>query len=195
MTKLERGRPLSTDTHQAILRAVPELLAQMRYAQLTFDRIAAAAGVGKAAIFRRWKSKAALVTDAIRILFETSNPSLPGSGDPVQDIKIFLGNTARMLTQSPAGSVIRNVISELRHEPQLAELMADLEQERRQLIHQLLAPLDETIDRDFMVSLLFGPVYFRWLISGEPMDEAFIHNTVEAALRGVNRTSGGSCGH
>ncbi|HET9240810.1 MAG TPA: TetR-like C-terminal domain-containing protein, partial [Oligoflexus sp.] len=167
MTKPERGRPLNPETHQAILDAVPELLASMRYADLTFDRIAAAAGVGKAAIFRRWKSKAALVTDALRIMFEASNPVLPCSGDPLQDIRILLDHTVHWLTRTPAGAVMRHLISELPHEPQLAKMIADLETARRRLILDVLAPWDEFMNRDILVALLFGPLYFRWLMTGE----------------------------
>jgi AcrR family transcriptional regulator len=185
MSKAERGRPLNPGTHQAILAAVPELLASMRYADLTFDRIAAAAGVGKAAIFRRWKSKAALVTDALRIMFEASNPRLPCSGDHLQDIKIFLGNTVHMLTRTPAGAVMRHLISELPHEPQLANLIAELEQERRRLIHDVLAPWDEFMNRDVLVALLFGPLYFRWLMTGEDLDEEFVHHVIESAWHGA----------
>jgi AcrR family transcriptional regulator len=183
MTKAERGRPLNPETHQAILHAVPELLASMRYADLTFDRIAAAAGVGKAAIFRRWKSKAALVTDALRLMFEASNPGQPCSGDPLMDIKIFLSNTVHMLTRTPAGAIMRHLISELPHEPQLAGLIAELEKERRRLIYQVLAPWDELMNRDVLIALLFGPLYFRWLMTGEELDEAFLNSVIENAWR------------
>jgi len=185
MSKAERGRPLNPETHRAILDAVPELLASMRYADLTFDRIAAAAGVGKAAIFRRWKSKAALVTDALRIMFEASNPGQPCSGDPLVDIKIFLGNTVHMLTRPPAGPTMRHLISELPHEPQLANLIAELEKERRRLIYEVLAPWDELMNRDVLIALLFGPLYFRWLMTGEELDEAFLNSVIENAWRGA----------
>lgn len=185
MNKAERGRPLNPETHQAILDAVPELLATMRYADLTFDRIAATAGVGKAAIFRRWKSKAALVTDAVRIMFETSNPGLPCSGDPLQDIKIFLGNTVHMLTRTPVGAVMRHLISELPHEPQLANLIAELESERRRIISNMLAPWDASMNRDVLIALLFGPLYFRWLMTGEVLDEEFLDHLIENACHGA----------
>jgi AcrR family transcriptional regulator len=185
MSKTERGRPLNPETHQAILEAVPELLATMRYADLTFDRIAAAAGVGKAAIFRRWTSKAALVTDALRIMFEASNPGLPCSGDPLRDINIFLGNTVHMLTRTPAGAVMRHLISELPHEPQLANLIAELEKERRRLIYDVLAPWDAYMNRDVLIALLFGPLYFRWLMTGEELNDEFVSSVIENAWHGA----------
>ena len=185
MNKPERGRPLNPETHQAILQAVPELLASMRYADLTFDRIAAAAGVGKAAIFRRWKSKAALVADALRIMFDASSPGLPCSGDPLMDIKIFLGKTVHMLTRTPAGAIMRHLISELPHEPQLANLIAEFEKEQRCLIYEVLAPWDALMNRDVLIALLFGPLYFRLLMTGEELDETFVNSVIENTWRGA----------
>ncbi len=48
-----------------ILDAVLRGLTERGYDQMTMDDVAARAGVGKAAIYRRWPSKAAVVADAI----------------------------------------------------------------------------------------------------------------------------------
>src|ERR1700752_3473805 len=49
----------------AILAAVLEGLAERGYDQMSMDDVATRARVGKAAIYRRWPSKAAVVADAI----------------------------------------------------------------------------------------------------------------------------------
>jgi AcrR family transcriptional regulator len=49
----------------AILDAVLAGLADRGYDQMSMDDVASRAGVGKAAIYRRWPSKAAVVADAI----------------------------------------------------------------------------------------------------------------------------------
>lgn len=173
---------MSEETHQAILKAVPRLLARMRYTEVTFDRIAEEAGVGKAAIFRRWESKAALVTDAVRQLFESSNPSVSRTGNVRTDIRAFVRNTAAMLRDTPAGAVIRSLISELAHEPRLSRLIADLEKERRKLILELLSPLDARIDRNQLIATMFGPLYFRWLVQQEAVGDRFAEACVDWAL-------------
>jgi len=92
-----------------------------------------------------------------------------------------------MLANSPAGAMIRNIISEIAHEPELVSLIVSLEKERRTVIYQLLRPLDQAMDRDLMVSLLFGPLYFR---CGERLDQDFVKNCVNAALRAAQHTFG-----
>jgi AcrR family transcriptional regulator len=178
-----RGRPPSRHTEEAILAATARLLASHRYSELTFDRIAAEARCGKAAIFRRWSSKASLAAAALRLMFETANPGLPPPGPPGVRVRAFLHNTAEMLGQTPAGLVIRNVISELGHEPELAALVGELEAERRRLILELLAPFAEQPgERAILMSLLFGPLYLRWLVTREPLDAGFVDACVDRVL-------------
>uniref|UniRef100_UPI0040401013 helix-turn-helix domain-containing protein n=1 Tax=Streptomyces sp. DSM 41634 TaxID=3448656 RepID=UPI0040401013 len=49
----------------AILNATLAALAENGYVNTNMNDLAARAGVGKAAIYRRWSSKAALITDAL----------------------------------------------------------------------------------------------------------------------------------
>jgi AcrR family transcriptional regulator len=60
------GRPRSEQVERAVFAAVDLLMAQgMGPANLTVERIAATAGVGKSTIYRRWAGKEALLADAI----------------------------------------------------------------------------------------------------------------------------------
>ncbi|MFG2134710.1 TetR/AcrR family transcriptional regulator [Streptomyces sp. NPDC048751] len=47
------------------MRAATELLAEGGYPALTMDKAAARAGVGKATVYRRWKSRAELAAEAL----------------------------------------------------------------------------------------------------------------------------------
>jgi len=55
-----RGRPRSDKAHRAILDAAREQLIKEGYSGLRLEHVAAHAGVGKATIYRRWRSKEAL---------------------------------------------------------------------------------------------------------------------------------------
>ena len=48
------------------------MLAESGYTALTMDAVASAAGVGKATIYRRWRTKSELVADAVAELSEKS---------------------------------------------------------------------------------------------------------------------------
>src|SRR3712207_9580596 len=55
------GRPLDPTKDQAITAAVVDVLARLGSSGFTMDEVALAAGVGKAAIYRRWAGKTDLL--------------------------------------------------------------------------------------------------------------------------------------
>jgi AcrR family transcriptional regulator len=59
------ARTLDPSVDDAILTATLELLSQQGFAAMTMDGVAQAAGVGKPAIYRRFKDKSALVAAVI----------------------------------------------------------------------------------------------------------------------------------
>src|SRR4249919_1354171 len=70
---VRRGRPRSDAAHRAILDAARELLVQDGFASLRLEHVAARAGVGKATIYRRWRSKEELAFD---LLLELATPHI-----------------------------------------------------------------------------------------------------------------------
>ena len=64
------GRPRSAKSHEAILRSTLELLAIHGYQGLSIEAVAEKARVGKATIYRRWKSKKDLAFAALRTVHE-----------------------------------------------------------------------------------------------------------------------------
>ncbi|MEU6353582.1 TetR/AcrR family transcriptional regulator [Streptomyces sp. NPDC047072] len=59
------GPPRDPARDAQILRAATELLVEGGYPALTMDKAAAQAGVGKATVYRRWKSRAELAAEAL----------------------------------------------------------------------------------------------------------------------------------
>ncbi len=59
------ARPLDPNVDQAIAAAALELLTEQGFARMTMEGVAAAAGVGKPAIYRRFRHKAELVATVI----------------------------------------------------------------------------------------------------------------------------------
>jgi AcrR family transcriptional regulator len=59
------GRKRSEESRLAILAAAFELIAEVGYAGLTIEGIAARSGTGKQTIYRWWPSKADVLMDAI----------------------------------------------------------------------------------------------------------------------------------
>lgn len=73
------ARPLDEDVTRAIEEAVVALLAEHGFAQMSMGAVAARAGVGKPAIYRRFRDKAALVTSVVARRLPVLEP--PDLGD------------------------------------------------------------------------------------------------------------------
>ncbi|MCZ4500262.1 MAG: TetR family transcriptional regulator [Marmoricola sp.] len=59
------GRPRNAEVDAAVLRATADLVGRHGYAGTTLDQVAAAAGVAKTTVYRRWTSKSALAVAAL----------------------------------------------------------------------------------------------------------------------------------
>src|SRR5215211_1459542 len=62
------GRPRDPSRDGVIRDAILHLLGEVGYGALTMDAVAAEAGVGKATIYRRWRTKQDLVVDTISVM-------------------------------------------------------------------------------------------------------------------------------
>jgi AcrR family transcriptional regulator len=175
---------MSEVTRRAILDAMPGLLAERGYTALTFDDIAQRARVGKSAIFRRWDGKPALVADVVRDVFAQINPRVPDSGDARRDLVVLLANTARLLRRGPFGVVLRSLIGEAAHNPPLAAALHQVARARSRLLITVLARMPElrAADHAELVSCLAGPLYYRLLVSGEPITAQLAARIVERVL-------------
>lgn len=114
------GRPRSTQSHQAMLQAALELLAEVGYAAMSMDAIANRAGVGKTTIYRRYASKEELVADAIESIREEI--AIPDTGNLESDIDTLIQNAAQ-ITLSPVGrQTVAMIISSASSNPQFAQI-------------------------------------------------------------------------
>ncbi|WP_251881544.1 TetR/AcrR family transcriptional regulator [Achromobacter sp. Marseille-Q4954] len=72
-----RGRPVDPTLEPRVFAATRVLYKELGWAGLTIDGVARAAKVGKAAIYKRWPSKEALIADTLKDL----SPPLPDFGN------------------------------------------------------------------------------------------------------------------
>jgi Transcriptional regulator len=79
------GRPRDPDLEPAILDATRDILIERGFAGMTVEAVARAAGSGKAALYRRWPSKRALVIAAVRALY--APPTVPDTGTLDGDLR------------------------------------------------------------------------------------------------------------
>lgn len=188
-----RGRPRRVETDRVIHTAARELLAESGYGELTIEGVARRAKVGKPTVYRRYDSKASLVAAALLETLEEANPKAPDTGDSAADARELLGNLAAALA-AEFGQAVIEIISPAARDTHLAELFRVATEDRRHLIRAVLtraADQNQLVPTDVEVAidLALGAVYFRHLVTHEPIDSAFI-DTVVASLIHDNPNSG-----
>jgi AcrR family transcriptional regulator len=165
----------SESARLAVLEAVDDLLVERGFAGVTIEGIAAKAGVAKQTIYRWWDSKTDILFDALAqdaAEFFTT----PDSGDLGADLRARLRELAAFLTNTDAGAVFRALAGQAQQDPAVAarfasEFMAGQRELDRQPFAQAASrgELSASTDLDLAVDQLVGPVYYRVLITGEPV--------------------------
>ena len=131
------GRPRSAATEVAILDAAVELLVEVGFGGMSMEAIAARAGVGKAAIYRRWSSKEEVVVASLREHACASIP-LPDTGDVRADLTAMLEGIRRAMVGDD-GPIMTAFVSEKARNPDLrAEYDRVFVQERRAHLHHII---------------------------------------------------------
>jgi AcrR family transcriptional regulator len=161
------GRPREARIDEAVRAAVLELLAERGYAGVTIEGVAARAGVGKTAIYRRFPSKAELVFEAAVHGLEL--PPAQDTGSLRRDLAALIRRIVASLTRPAAAAAIPGLIADLGRDPALATRFEQtfVAQERAVVATVLgraaaRGELQAPPDPELAHALLLGPV-FAWL--------------------------------
>lgn len=170
-------RPQITD---ALARTFFEEWARVGYSALSLDAVARKAGVGKAALYRRWRGKADMAHDLVSQLTATI-PARLESGDcgSLEADLYAMGLAGRRLMRHPlVRRIMPDLYAAMAWEPALAAALrpssAASEIKVKTLIDRAIArgELAPTVDRRLTTDFLMGPLYWRILVLGERCSRA-----------------------
>ncbi|WP_199520867.1 TetR/AcrR family transcriptional regulator [Jiangella anatolica] len=172
------GRPRS-DLNATVFAATLRTVHELGYADATMDRIAAAAGVAKTTIYRRWPSKGALITDCVVDAF---GPEAPPDGATREDIVSWLVRVIVAKVGEPGvGAAFAGVFVDAMSDPGLRDILETRLQEPGRLVLQEL--LGQPTDRVLLlVDVIVGTVLHRMGMTGAPMAEADVAALTEMVL-------------
>ncbi len=185
-----RGRPRDPETDIRITDAAARLLLQNGFEKTTVDDVAAAAGVGKATVYRRWPSKEDLAVAAMESLYSAEMPE-PDTGSIVTDLTESYRGALAFVNSPQGAAFLRMSIAESVRDPRIAALYRASterrEAESRRTFERAIArgEVRPDIDVDAAVQWLGGLLAVR-AITHRPMpttDE--VDSLVEFTLRGV----------
>lgn len=156
----------------ALFRAFFEEWANSGYAAVSLERVAARAGAGKAAIYRRWPSKLEFACEAIQSI-ELMRLGATDQGSLQADIKGYLRATRAVLRHPLVRRIIPDLVAERLRSEELSAMLDGIAQARRQFGHRLLDravarnELRTDLDRELALDLLFASLYSRMIVRGK----------------------------
>ncbi|WP_433340065.1 TetR-like C-terminal domain-containing protein [Streptomyces sp. CA-253872] len=189
-----RGRRPAHEVRADVLRAVGALLLGDGLAALTFERVARESGVSRTTLHKWWPSVGALALDGYFHAVEDTL-AFPDTGDLRADVGTQLRHFVELMTTTPAGRLLTELIGRSQTDPDLAaEYRRLYSSGRRQLATDRFRRAQEAgqirsgIDVRVLVDQLWGAVYHRLLIPDEPVDEGFADALVGNLFDGIIRT-------
>ncbi|MCN9239929.1 TetR/AcrR family transcriptional regulator [Streptomyces sp. RY43-2] len=191
-----RGRPRSEAVERAIIDGVMKLIEDgVPLADLSIERIARTAGVGKATIYRRWSNKDDLFIDAVRSA-EPEDPELPGVSMR-DDLVVLLEYLRRRGLASRTSALLHNAHVQMKSNPKIwAAYHACVVAPRRRLGTEVLrrgqknGELREDVDVELMNDIIVGPMLVRSVLRPDSeLEEGLAERIVDTVLEGLRPVS------
>lgn len=186
----KRGRPRNLEAQKSILSASYDLLLENGFQAVTVDKIAECAQVSKATIYKWWPNKAAVIMDGFLYAASERLP-VPDTGSAYDDILIHATNLTKFLT-SREGTIIKQLLGEGQFDSGLADAYRDRYFRPRRLEARSLlekgvqrGELKKNIDIDICIDLIYGPIFYRLLVTGEPLDQSYVQQLIVNAFEGI----------
>ncbi|GAA2014443.1 TetR/AcrR family transcriptional regulator [Nocardiopsis rhodophaea] len=176
-----RGSALLRESVTATIRcAVFEELAETGCARMSMDAVARRAGVGKAALYRRWASKDQMLIDLVSTAARDELPAPADTGSLRGDVASLVAESVGILDRPQIRRILLDLLAEAGHNPALSEAV------RSAIAAPLRATLDAILDRAvtrgelppdldraLATDLLGAPLFFRLLAADTPVDAGY----------------------
>jgi AcrR family transcriptional regulator len=172
---------------RAILDAIRELLTEVGYDRMSIDEVARRARASKATIYRRWSGKPDMVAAALHGMM-IDHPPLPDTGTLRGDLIGAMNAFCRVYERKQP--IVLSLLAAIRSDPSLGRLLHEHVLEtgvadasavfRRAVARGELAAAPNV---GAVVEVGKALLWHRLLLSGEPLDEAWVIHIVDDILR------------
>jgi AcrR family transcriptional regulator len=172
-----------------VIRATLAELGRVGYAALRIDDVAAQAQVNKTTVYRRWPTKADLVT-ATLMAMSSSDEAPPDTGSVREDMLVLIRRSVARISTCEGEAVYRMIGLEMDH-PEVASITRAL---RGEMHAPWLAMIKHAIERGelpqgtdarLIVEMISATVYSKKLKLREPVDDDYLAAIIDLILRGA----------
>jgi AcrR family transcriptional regulator len=178
----------SEEARMAVLEAADDLLVERGFAGVTIEGIAARAGVAKQTIYRWWPSKTDILFDSLTA-DAAEYFTMADHGDLGADLRDQLSQLATFLSKTDEGAVFRALAGQAQHDAAVAtrfesEFVArQRDRDRAAFLRaRERSQLPADADIDLAIDQLVGPVYYRVLVTRQPVPPEFTDALVASYL-------------
>ncbi|MFF1375706.1 TetR/AcrR family transcriptional regulator [Streptomyces sp. NPDC058308] len=182
---------LREDVTEAIRSAVFEELASVGYARMSIEGIARRAGVGKTAVYRRWRSKLHLVLDLVSAIAVQGLPA-PDTGSLEGDLRLLYEVTSRALRHPVASQVVPDLQAEAARNPEIAQALQKALREGQYGVASGIVraavergEMREGADEDLALDLVSGPLYWRSVVVRAELPKGYVGRLAAATAAGL----------
>jgi len=185
----DAGRPRGEAVTEAVVLCTLDELATHGLADLSVERIAAAAEVNKTTIYRRWPTREALVAGALEYVMIDLDDQLTNTGSLRGDLMVLAEAVAEFMSQPSGRALARAALAE---PSAIAALAAE------QLSRGAAVPVGQLIQRarsrgewktkalpEAALSMLVGAILHRTLLEHQPTKGPWLDGVVELIVVGV----------
>jgi AcrR family transcriptional regulator len=171
----------------AVFEAAFAELGLRGYSAVSIEDIAARAGVHKTTIYRRWETKDKLLADAVSDLLDITAPT-PDTGSIETDLRAFARWIVTVLTSDVGVAAVSVLFSDASRLPEIATLKREFFVERHTvadlMVQRAITRGEVPIGTDSreLIGLVAAPIYYRLLVTGEPVNPAVADRAAGAAL-------------
>ena len=180
---------------EAIESAFFAELAEVGYGRLSIDAVAKRAGVGKAAIYRRWRSKLDM-TVALTSEVAVAAIDVPDTGSLRGDIRQYLDNACQAIAHPLARHIIPDLLAEATRNPALADALVPTLRTPRRAKAALLfqramkrGELAADSDLEMCMDFLGGPLYWRLAVVHTPTGADYLDRLTDRIMAALTQTA------
>jgi AcrR family transcriptional regulator len=182
---------LQEDVTLALSRALFREWAKTGYAALSLEAVARRAGVGKAALYRRWPSKLDMVSSVLaEVGIELAEA--PDTGSLRGDVRTLLERNLALLRRPLVTRILPDLHAEMRRTPALAAAVRSrVQRERRARALCVLqramdrGELSRALDTELALDLMGAPLYWRTIVTAQPLPPDYLERLTDMTLGGL----------
>nr|WP_223183086.1 MULTISPECIES: TetR/AcrR family transcriptional regulator [unclassified Streptomyces] len=160
-------------------------------AELSIERIARTAGIGKATLYRRWTGKEELLVELLRSI-EPPEPVLPGGSARADLIALMESMRERGIAKRNS-ALLHNLFAQMQLYPRLWDAyQRSVIEPRRSLalaaVRRGMADgeIRADLDPEFVNDLIAGPLLLRTVIRpGSPLEPDLAERVVDTVMEGL----------